>query len=56
LAGGPAPFIAASLLIWGGGQPWAVAGYMMLLAAITTVAVYLGPETYRADINATDKH
>lgn len=56
LAGGPAPFIAASLLIWGGGQPWAVAGYMMLLAAITTVAVYLGPETYRSDITAPDKH
>jgi MHS family shikimate/dehydroshikimate transporter-like MFS transporter len=55
LAGGPAPFIAASLLIWGGGQPWAVAGYMILLAAITTLAVYLGPETYRIDISAQDR-
>ncbi|MEO8037703.1 MAG: MFS transporter [Betaproteobacteria bacterium] len=52
LAGGPSPFIAASLLIWAGGQPWAVAGYMMLLASITAVAVYFGPETYRSDITA----
>lgn len=52
LAGGPAPFIAASLLLWAGGEPWAVAGYMMLLALVTALAVYLGPETARADIDA----
>jgi MFS family permease len=45
LAGGPAPFVAAALLLWAGGEPWAVAGYMMLLALITALAVYLGPET-----------
>jgi hypothetical protein len=33
-----------------------VAGYMMLLAAITALAVYLGPETYRIDITAQDRH
>jgi MFS family permease len=54
LAGGPAPFIAASLLLWAGGEPWAVAGYMMLLASITALAVYLGPETHRIDITASD--
>jgi MFS family permease len=54
LAGGPAPFIAASLLLWYGGQPWAVAVYMTVLALITALAVYLGPETYRADINADE--
>lgn len=52
LAGGPAPFVAASLLLWAGGEPWAVAGYMMLLALITALAVYLGPETAHADIDA----
>lgn len=52
LAGGPAPLIAASLLIWGGGQPWLVAAYFVLLSLITAAAVYYGPETYRADINA----
>lgn len=52
LAGGPAPFIAASLLLWGGGQPWAVAVYMMTLALLTAAAVYYGPETYRSDIHA----
>jgi MHS family shikimate/dehydroshikimate transporter-like MFS transporter len=51
LAGGPAPFLAASLLIWGGGQPWGVATYMVVLSLITVVAVYFGPETYRADIS-----
>ena len=52
LAGGPAPFIAASLLLYSGGQPWLVAGYFVLLSLITAVAVYFGPETYRSDINA----
>jgi MHS family shikimate/dehydroshikimate transporter-like MFS transporter len=52
LAGGPAPFIAASLLIWGGGQPWGVAVYMIVLSLITAIAVYFGPETYRSNIGA----
>jgi MFS transporter, MHS family, shikimate and dehydroshikimate transport protein len=52
LAGGPAPFIAASLLLYSGGQPWLVAGYFVLLSLITAVAVYFGPETYRSDITA----
>ena len=55
LAGGPAPFIAASLLLWFGGQPWAVAVYMMVLALVTALAVYLGPETYRANIHAAEQ-
>ena len=51
-AGGLAPFIASSLLLWRGGEPWAVAVYMMAMALITAVAVYYGPETYRRDIHA----
>ena len=52
LAGGPAPFIAAALLLYSGGQPWPVAAYFVLLSLITAAAVYFGPETYRSDINA----
>jgi MFS family permease len=52
LAGGPAPFVATALLLWAGGHPWAVAVYMIVLALITALAVFLGPETYRVDIHA----
>ena len=52
LAGGPAPFIAGLLLVWAGGQPWGVAGYMVGLALLTSIAIYFGPETYKSDINA----
>ncbi len=52
LAGGPAPFLAALLLAWWGGAPWGVAGYIVLLSLITAMAVYLGPETHRANIDA----
>jgi hypothetical protein len=49
VTGGLAPFIATALLAsWG---PSAVAGYMMLLSAITVIAAYLAPETYRADLS-----
>jgi MFS family permease len=49
VTGGLAPFIATALLAAWGSR--AVAAYMMLLAAITVVATYLAPETYRADIS-----
>lgn len=52
LAGGPAPALASLLLAALGGAPWLVAGYMVLLAAISAVAVLLGPETYRVDMLA----
>src|SRR5258705_9955360 len=45
LAGGPAPFLAAALLAWSGS--WGPgACYAALLAVITAVAVWFGPETY----------
>ena len=50
LAGGPAPFIATWLLMQGGGAPWYVAIYIIVLSVITAIAVYCGPETYRSDI------
>ncbi len=52
LAGGPAPFLAAWLVLQGGGQPWGVALYIIVLSLLTAFALYKGPETYRADIGA----
>ncbi|HEX4986418.1 MAG TPA: MFS transporter [Burkholderiales bacterium] len=52
LAGGPAPFLATWLLLQGNGEPWLVAAYMVVLALLTVLALYLGPETYRSDLRA----
>src|SRR5262249_34394786 len=52
LAGGPAPFLSSLLVIWAGGQPWGVAVYIIVLALITALAVYFGPETYRIDLKS----
>jgi MFS transporter, MHS family, shikimate and dehydroshikimate transport protein len=52
LAGGPAPFVATWLLMQGGGAPWFVAIYIIVLSVITATAIYFGPETYRSDITA----
>jgi metabolite-proton symporter len=50
LSGAPAPFIATALLASVGRD--AVAVYIMLLSAVTVVAAYLAPETYRSDFSA----
>jgi MFS family permease len=50
ISGGPAPFVAAALVIWSGGAWWPVALYVILLSAITAVAIWFGPETYADDI------
>jgi MFS family permease len=50
LSGGPAPFVATALVIWSGGAWWPVALYVILLSAITAVAIWFGPETYTDDI------
>ena len=44
-AGGLAPLIATALLASGGSH--AVAAYMVLMAAVTSTAAFLAPETYR---------
>lgn len=44
LAGGLAAFVAAGLFAWTGSF-WAVAAYMMGMAAVSVVAVAVGPET-----------
>lgn len=47
LAGGLAPLIATALLKESGGQPWPVAVYLLIMAAITLVSVWLVQETHR---------
>jgi len=47
LAGGLAPLIATALLGWSGGQPWPVALYLIGMAAITLISVWLAEETHR---------
>jgi MFS transporter, MHS family, shikimate and dehydroshikimate transport protein len=49
-AGGLAPMIAAVLLDWSGGAPWAIAGYLSLTAVITIVSVWLAEETHEHDL------
>ncbi len=47
LAGGLAPLIATALLGWSAGAPWPVALYLIGMAAITLVSVWLAEETHR---------
>ncbi len=51
LAGGPAPFLAAYLVATFGSW-WPVACYAALLAALTAIAIWAGPETYEENIAA----
>jgi len=36
----------------GGGRPWWVAVYIIVLSVITALAVFIGPETHKSDITA----
>lgn len=47
LAGGLAPLIATALLGWSQGEPWPVALYLIGMAVITLVSVWLAEETHR---------
>jgi len=49
-AGGLSPLIATALLSWSGGKPWPVAAYMVAMALITLVSVYLAAETLAGDL------
>ena len=51
-AGGLSPLIATALLGWSGGKPWPIALYMIGMALITLVSVYLAAETLPGDIAA----
>lgn len=52
LAGGLAPFIASALLKWSDGKPWPVAVYLIGMAVITLVSVWLAEETHRSDLES----
>lgn len=52
LAGGPAPFLATALVAWAAGAWWPVACYVVVLAGITAIAIWYGPETYEESIEA----
>lgn len=56
LAGGVAPLISTALLGWSGGQPWPVAGYLIALAAVTFISVWLAAETHRSRLDDADAH
>jgi hypothetical protein len=49
-AGGLAPLIAAALLKWSGGNPWPVAAYLVGMALVTIVSVWLAAETHRDNL------
>lgn len=53
IGGGIAPLIAIALLSAGNGSPHLVAWYVVALAIITTVSVFLGPETRGVKLDAT---
>jgi len=47
LAGGLAPLIATALLGWSNGEPWPVALYLIGMAVVTLISVWLAEETHR---------
>ncbi|MCH6468416.1 MFS transporter [Sinomonas terrae] len=47
LSGGITPFVAAALLEAGGGQPWLICGFFVLLAALSTVAALAAKDPVR---------
>jgi metabolite-proton symporter len=49
-AGGLAPLIATSLLVWTDGNSWSVAVYMVGMCLVTLASVYWTSETYRSDV------
>ncbi|MCP3142310.1 MFS transporter [Pyxidicoccus xibeiensis] len=49
-AGGLSPVVATALLSRSGGQAWPVSVYMLGLAAVTLVSVYLSAETFREQL------
>jgi metabolite-proton symporter len=50
LSGGLAPLIATALLKESGGWPWPIALYLIALAVITIVSVWLAEETHRREL------
>jgi MHS family shikimate/dehydroshikimate transporter-like MFS transporter len=51
LSGGTAPLIAAALLLAGGGRPWLIWAYFLVLSGLTIASALLAPETNRVSIS-----
>ncbi|KGP63042.1 MFS transporter [Legionella norrlandica] len=51
LSGGLAPLIATALVRWSDGSSWPVSVYIIIMAIITIVSVFLASETFRKDIS-----
>ncbi|MEN9572455.1 MAG: hypothetical protein RL514_310 [Verrucomicrobiota bacterium] len=51
LAGGLAPLIATALMQWSGGEAWPVAAYLVGMALVTVVSVWLLAETHRVELS-----
>ncbi len=49
-AGGLAPLIASSLLVWSGGKAWPIALYLVAMAVVTILSVLLVAETNHRDL------
>jgi MHS family shikimate/dehydroshikimate transporter-like MFS transporter len=54
IGGGILPPIFAGLLAWSGGAPWPVAAFMIVIAAVTVLAVWATPETRGRDLTRID--
>ena len=54
LAGGLAPLIATVLLKWSDGKSWPVSAYLIAVAALTLVSIYLAAETHKSDLGGAD--
>jgi MFS transporter, MHS family, shikimate and dehydroshikimate transport protein len=49
-AGGLSPVVATALLARSGGQAWPVSVYMVALAVVTLVSIWLSAETFREQL------
>lgn len=54
LSGGIAPLVATALLAWSGGDPWPVGVYLMGMAAVTVMSVWLASETRHSDLTKVE--
>ncbi len=51
-AGGLAPLIATAMLKWSGDKSWPISVYLIAMAAITLLSVYLAAETFQHDLES----
>ncbi len=52
ITGGLTPLIAASLLVWSGGETWPISIYLIGCGAITAISTFMAPETSRKEMTS----